>query len=248
MNRTLCILLALSAIRFVNAQTAPTPPFVTFGGDKAAWTVDISYRPPPGDKKSSATPPDTSNSAKRDPNAHAVKVEAVRTGTISRYHITWSDGSVTEEWLTPKYLFPQDHLSGESGILYRPGLRKTFRYPQFDETQFGWVKQNAFAGKQNYKGKECFNYKSMVTVLHMDADDAEDVQVAPASYQAWIDTNTNLPVAFDDGQLQILYVYTFLPPPVETLVLPPKFQELVTQYERAVARPILLGNPPPPPP
>ena len=80
-------LLVVAPAAFLRAQ-ALLPPDVVIPA-AATWTVDITYRETwQSDNRKTSTRP------KR------VKIEAMRTGDVSRYHTTWSNGKTTEDWTT----------------------------------------------------------------------------------------------------------------------------------------------------
>jgi hypothetical protein len=61
------------------------------------------------------------------------------------------------------------------------------------------------------------------------------------SGEAWVDSKTLLPVAFDDGQM--LAVFTFHPPPQTPLVAPAKYAILYEKYKTVLGLPKSPGIP-----
>jgi hypothetical protein len=143
------------------------------------------------------------------------KVEVTQSREICRNVVTEYSGASRTTWTIPgsSLLLTEDpkgtaFLTPTSGIFYVPYLPSVF----------DWVGPSALQEKTpiDYQGKLCFHYK---------ADGKE----------AWVDSKTRRPVALDNGT--VLATFTFLSPPTEPLVLPPKFKIILQRYTMFMGAP-----------
>ena len=196
MNKyTALVLFAMASHVLLRAETLAAPDVII--PPYAAWTVDITYR------DTGQTP-----SAKTPAQPKRTRIEATRTGDITRYYTTWTNGRTTEDWTTSLFVFWQNETSGQAVIVRQDD--PAAHYSPVDQSCFGWMHSGQFKiDREGYQGKDC---------IHVRSDNT----------QAWVETKTQLPVAFDDSAA--LYYFSFQKPPTAPLSLPPKYQALLDRY------------------
>lgn len=209
MNKSIVFILVILIAPFVQVRAEAGPPSVSFPTGDAAWNIDYTYH-----NQASAT------------QVNPVRIEVVRTGEISHYHITWSNQKTTDDWLNAKYGITTNPNSGVTLCSPRGG-EFGLKYPARDQSTFSWVSTSQLVGPTTYEGISC-------------------LQVKKGSMQAWIDETTHRPVAMDDGSA--ISVYTFPPPPIPKAVMPKEYQDYLVRYEQALAPPQAWGNVRQPPP
>lgn len=208
----------LLATPLLRAQT--NQPTVAFPTGNAAWTVNITYH-------------DKGTGSSTQPNP--MTVEAVRADEIIHYHTIWTNNRSTDDWLTKDFIFFQDVNTGHISPMQKGG--SVFEYYGYDNARFDWVNSGEVVSpRESYQGKIC---------LHVRKGRREEPNTDARSQsspimQAWIDSQTHLPVAFDDGHA--LYAYTFLPAPKDPLVLPQSYQDLKDRFTKARSEPKVLGR------
>jgi len=217
---TIAFLLSLVPAAFIYAKN---PPAVIFPADNCAWTIEITYH-----GKTKSEKQGTQAQPRR------VKIEAVCARDISHYSTEWSNKRITEDWLTGKFIFLQNETSGELSIVPNDG--SIVKYEQFDQSRFDWVPTGEIKNeRESYLGRTCIHVRKA-----MDGPPAPGEKSHVIYLQAWLDVQTHLPVAFDDGST--VYVYTFHPPPATPLTLPKQCLDAHAAYEQARIAPVRLGN------
>jgi len=222
MNKALfAFLVSLVPAALLHAQTL-SPPEVVIPAE-AAWTVDITYH-------------DTAkaDTGKAPTQPKRVRIEAARTGDVSRYRTTWSNGRITEDWTTEKFVLCQDASTGKIAVFLIGGSIAS--YDAFDQSVFNWMQAGGEKiSRDTYLGKACIH-----VIKALGSAPASDGG-APAlfSQQAWVDEKTHMPVAYND--MQALYAFTFQSPPTAPLVPPQQYQAVMDDFVKARTVPKRLG-------
>ncbi len=184
---------------------------VKFPTGLAAWRVEIT--------------PMSSGNAGATTGAHIVKIDVVQDDEKRRNLVTWSQGSVMEQWEIYRYNLilrkdPMDHAFATSGV----GDSTDGGAISHSPASFRWLASEFLQEKTpiDYKGRKCFHYKGTIerSVLNGVKDDT-----AMLAMEAWIDSKTLLPVAYEDGTG--LGTFIFLKPPSAELQLPAPFQKVL---------------------
>jgi hypothetical protein len=168
-------------------------------------------------------------------NASVKSVQVSMDALARRDVIKWSTGRSTEVWLL-KDAFLIEHPSGKwinvlnrrfSGDVVESHLRK-------DTKGFDWLSPETFLDVSSFQGKKCFHYLSKApppqeTPKNPNPNALYLRQIQPSfAREAWIDIQTNLPVALNDGET--LFTYKFGEAPAEPLKLSPKMQIEYDQF------------------
>lgn len=229
MNRMCLVFLAVGT--FVQ-DTAFADDLVRFPTGNAAWTVDITYR-----NSSAASPSPEKDAIPAQKPLHpvapkATRIEVVQVNNIKRVRITWNNGKTSDRWTVPSLPVTFEENPGASGItpVEERSLGEKFRKLDlpFDLSAFTWLKPEFLQEKSvHYHGKSCFHFVGFI-ILPKILDNGPEI--APVKVQAWIDSETLLPVARQTETS--LCIFTFQEqPPGEPLVLPPKFKKKIDYYK-----------------
>jgi|GEM_PF-1389590 len=202
----------------------------------AAWTIDVTpsprFAPPPQpDNSNSAMNSSTLSSsdansksqgkAKNPPptpdgSVHNVgKITVTQDKDKQHMQTKFTDGTSYETWSV--------NIGGSSILMSSDRHGNVFigstQAVPFGPDAFSWLKEEFLQEKKpiKYLGKKCFHYKTEILVVRGHSRD-----IVP--HELWVDSETLLPVAFDDGDE--LGVYTFMNPPTTPLTLPTKFAKL----------------------
>lgn len=203
-----CLLAA--AFAAAEAQESPTAPYVNTPGKLARWQVQF--------RSLNANPePESAQQEQTQLSPEVKEVLFSRTGDLTRVQTRWSNGGVTESWLAQGYAMelPPGYpliLVTPPGVSRGRLMNSDGYYPGLD-----WLDLKYFRAVIQVDGKPCFHYH------HPDLE-----------LDAWIDVQTNLPVAAQDRDYR--YRYTFLAPPEPGQTLPEPFQAALRDYKQAAAR------------
>ncbi len=197
----------------------PTAAAVEFPAGPAKWTVTVT----PSHAADAPVPPVTR------PMLSRLEVSQDEQAQVAI--ATWSSGTTQQRiFLRKSHQILVQEPDGNVLAVPEAGSRGREFNPGFDKTAFTWVKPSALVEPKpiTYQGKLCLHYKATIPVPK--GDDAVPGQAeASMTVEAWIDPQTGLPVAYDDGTSHA--DYTFLPPPYPPVVIPVEFQRA---YERRV--------------
>lgn len=195
---------------------------VKFPTGTAAWTVDIA--------QSSGQPAESGTGGSP---FQMKKIDITKVNGVSRYVITWANGTTTERWgydqfqfiiLTETYNGAPTFISGDDLKLGSPFA------VGFDAPSFSWLQPDLLTDTADYGGKKCLHYQGTVVIERMVTvvNGLKKKVYTPLHCEAWIDKDTLLPVAFYDGSK--LGVFTFLNPPTVPLVPPPIVKAALDHY------------------
>ncbi|OJV23489.1 MAG: hypothetical protein BGO12_22075 [Verrucomicrobia bacterium 61-8] len=192
---------------------------MNFPKGNATWKVDISYPDERGHRGDIVRP---------------VRIDVTRSGDVACYQVTWSDRAVTRDWVTRDYVFVQDRTTGRTVLQDR--ARGGFTYRFLDESAFGWIKpQNLVVETLKYRETECRHFRSSISLPALAGASPEVLEC-----QAWIEKETGVPVAFEDGNA--LYTYSFGKSAAAALLLPEACRGEQAAFERALQAPKRLGR------
>lgn len=188
------------------------PPWVAAPPDNAQWRITLQ---PAKGKTEEANKPD----AKQPRELQQVLCETL--GKTKRDIRIYSDGLKEEYWYVDGLeLMPVRPGASEImvSILSAGGATEAQMMTDPVSSQgfagVGWIKKADYRDTVQYMNVKCFHY----------ARDKE-------GWEAWIGTDTKLPVAFKAGDT--LYVYTFETPPGPP-TLPPAYQRVFDDYHKQV--------------
>ena len=191
----------------------PSPPYVASVPENADWTITITNPPLP------PPPPETPP----QPDLRATEVHTTKAGALRRNQVTAANSGTPpiEHWTLPNLYFwttPQG----------KPIMTDLSSNPPSDgkdadpESPKGfpgvaWVKLELFDQTLTFEKHTCHHY------------------VLPGgALEAWIDTETRLPVAYQQGDT--VYLYKFNAFPGGTLTLPASFQGLNEAAQKVIDR------------
>ena len=191
---------------------------ISFPTGPAAWTIEMSDSP--------------NNKAPSKTGSRITKIEVTQNDQFRHSLITYSNNQTKEFWsIVGTDLFLTEY---SNGVVALNPTNKFFFVP-FAPSSFDWVQPGLLQGKDpiDYQGKQCFHYKGSMGWSPSTGAPGMTAAVGgePMTIigEAWVDSKTLLPVAFDDGQM--LAVFTFLPPPTTPLVAPAKYLDLYEKYK-----------------
>jgi hypothetical protein len=206
----------------------PQPPFLSEAPAYSTWV--IKFTPRQGNAVSAAFPRvSTSNYLKE---IHVTKMD--KDHQEIQY---WSDGSTLEKWeFHGLLLFEQPSLSNIH-ILSLNNLPPLMREAFFDHSKsdfpdLDWLSADSYVGMKTFQGQTCywFQVKSSTVSTHSATSSGIPSVKVQAVPQAWINAQTRLPVAVDDGVT--LHIYTFGDETSRQAELPPRFAEALEKYQK----------------
>jgi hypothetical protein len=252
------ILLPIAALAQEDVPLLPSAPFVVNAPAYACWSVAYKSKPtrtlPPKPSDGAATMA-VESQAKAQTALHELNMVTVtKAGTTRRMVSTWSDGTTSEQWIIPGFqLWEQPGQEGihifTTSALSHSGVHRE-DYSKSDFPEFDWLSASNYARVESYNKIKCWCFQDKLTlgvspnslpmsqILEENAasSGAKKHETMPTSTifkRAWIDTETKLPVALDDGMK--IQVFTFLPAPNEPPVMPARFSKVVKDYKDAMS-------------
>ena len=208
-----CAVVRADAIAYsAKDASGPTPPFVAPVPASADWTITAKYPPPP---------PDAPPKGDKAPDPRIAEVHTTKTGEIRHDHVVLVDGNESDQWYVSGFLLTMPPGSTEVAVYDlsndpppdprdgNPTLAKGF-------PGVGWVKFDAYDQTVPYEKHTCYHYL------------AGEI----GSGEAWIDTETKLPVAYKAGDA--VYKYRFNEPPTGPLVLPAVYREAMERAQKMI--------------
>ena len=195
----------------------PKPPLVAKVPDSANWTIT------PKSTAATSAPKPTPQGASRFAGGRIVEVRSTKSGKLRRDVIVYSDGITTTHWLVDQLLLwttPQGQVSASdlsAAEPMDPENPEPAAAGGFPGTR--WLQISYYDKVIAVEKHPCYHY------VHGDSE-------------AWIDAETNLPVAYKSKN--IVYSYKFGDPPAEPLILPPEFQKIYDKVQQLSIRKKLL--------
>jgi len=192
---------------------------VRFPKGPASWRVKIV--PSEMKKKDKAAPSRLAEVPSSTPLPTLVTVD--QDGEMRVSKVRWSNGRTRSTWSIPKMrLFMTEDPNGKTVIISKSGL---FQLP-FSFKEFDWVsmKNRVESKPVEYDGVMCYHHKGET----YSSDIVTNETVKTFEVEAWIDAQTGLPVALDNGLLLGKFEFA----PMEgTLEMPPKFQTKLRYFK-----------------
>ena len=209
---------------------------VQFPTGDASWTVEVISRAPrPPVPPQVGLPPGQQNI-----QCELKKMDVTQTKDLTRTELIWSDGKKTEVWwLTSTPLMLTERTDG-SGV-ESDSLTFLSSHLRPDARMFSWVTSQTYVAKSSYKGKACLLYEKKMEPDNRAPSFITKMEPELALRRAWIDGNTLLPVALDNGE--VVYLFTFQPAPEGPLTLPERFQKELKRMQDSTPNPKYLGKP-----
>ena len=236
MNRTFLSALGffITSSLIVTAQVnisspTPHPPFINNAPTYEAWTITCT-----SDHGTSVPP--SSVSAQGSPHHRTLKeIQITKMGKDRHELDLWSDGQTSEIWFHGKMILFTQPGSKDVYILDRshPNDLLDHTFPDYvtgDFPELDWINLRAYVHPDSMQNHPCFLFQIPNT-----ASQTPTKPVTIPTVEAWIDQETRLPVAIDDGDTRKVYVFHNLP--VGTLQLPDRFMQALDTYNRAVNEP-----------
>ncbi len=166
------------------------------------------------------------------------EAKMTRFGDDMRIVKTWSDGSTAEEWRYQGYLLTtQPHAS----VVYVLGRSQdaAVRLPAMSGPAFpelGWLTAANYVKVESIKGKLAYLFQEAAVAMPAlvpGTDPTAALAKAHPARRAWIDRETKLPVALDEGNEVRTYEYG--DPPSAPLVLPAAFAATLEKVKHDAA-------------
>jgi len=202
------LLFALLGLATASAETE----LVRFPKGKAKWNIKISPSP------DSEFAQDELNGEKFSLR----EVEVIQDKRKYRHRSFYKNQGVKESW----GLVGMGQIVTEdpNGTLYFTNDK-----PAFDVSDLAWLKQRYLQSEEpeDFEDRECHYYKAKIKQYS-----ANGKYLGTLNYQAWIDVETLLPVAFDNGVQR--GVYTFDPQYNGELDVPAKYRLLLDNRLRVM--------------
>lgn len=238
MNRIAFLLLAIFPLVAL-AEDAdvrpPKPPFVVNAPANASWVVTYKSKRKPASETGDGPSPQILL-------PEITKLEVTKAGPVRRMVTTWSTGEHTEKWIIPG--FRLEEQLGQDGIYMTTSHESS---AESDFPEFSWLSEKNYTKGETYGKKICWAFqaatsvgapdpwkKSMVAIMQSESgkkgDKAQPPKPTPPVYQtAWIDTDSKLPAALDDGIKTL--VYTFQAAPTQAPEMPERFAKMVRDHQ-----------------
>lgn len=174
---------------------------------------------------------------------HPKKLVVTKSGNLRHDEMTMSDGSVSHLWdLLDKKLSVREVMwNNRKNIHILKGRKREEASPKvlhFDADSVSWITESALSVDQSRKQGSLLHYTAEVIVKEAQeiSDGATVVIKKPAEmaiFQAWIDSESLLPVKFDDGRAS--YALQFSSPPASAPAMSPDAAAKLKRWEAALA-------------
>lgn len=212
----------------------PVPPFVKNAPSHAAWIITYTYSKDIVDSK----PPDDITPVEARLNRRLVKVQVTKVDAKRREIASWSDGTTSETWIYDNWILLTSQDFPDIRVLDRSHLNNIFakNYPDYSKADFpdlDWLSLDKFVGVQTVQDRKCYIFKGRSDLLNQTPNSANKTD--SKEIEASIDSETGLPVKFDNGSAR--QTYSFKGPPPASLELPPSFATALERYQHALKEP-----------
>lgn len=207
-------------------ELTPTEPYLNRAPVYSQWTE--VFQP----SKSSRAPAGSSTSGPPEMKQMIVsKAETTRHESCQ-----WTDGQISERWLYKGFVLFQQLGSSTVFILNSSNVdslsnKVGYDFSQSDFPKLNWLSKQTYEGVATVNKVQCYHFQKTVPapVVPPPAGQKQAAKPAPPlTMDAWIDVNTKLPVASDDGRW--FTTYTFKEMPEKPLELPPVFAKALENY------------------
>lgn len=263
MNKSVAIAVGLQAFSCLgllaqsNESTRPSEPVLKRAPSNAEWTILIYEN---REKTQAAVsehglevpqgsdPADGPKEVRTQPKSITVS----KSGNTYREITRWEDGRTREKWIEGDRQVYEAPFSGQltrSGSVYSDDY-SDYRRSDFEPLE--WVSMENFQGIKDLKGRKVFEFRvdagkrrlnaRELAILGPDAplkstpgEGTETVTGGGASFTAYFDVQTQLPVYLDDGQTVRIYKFAERAP--GNLVMPANFSAEFASWKKSGARP-----------
>ncbi len=217
---TLLFALPLALFAQQKEEERPEPPFVAAVPPYATWTAALQ-EPRGGDKEEGKRP------------RHVRELRVLKIDKARQETRTWSDGGVTQTWITDGFrLFQQPGLP-ESDIVILSGAEGA---PVADFPELAWLNADNFVRVETVRQRRYFYFEEQAKEEQLPKN-LPEYATPPARVvqRAWIDVKTRFPYVADLGEG--VFVYTFRPSNIRTVSLPDAFAQALSRYKARLAGP-----------
>lgn len=180
---------------------------VSFPSGDAAWTITFDDGSP---KRDGSESPGADGAKEKPVAGQVARIEIVRMADGRHDVVSYASGSKAEIWWPARAGLVLFRMDGEAVKAFRSGYFDDQRY---DATAFQWVNRETFRGMETFGGKACRRYVFEKTLVGGER----------LVFQAWIDRQTNRPLALKVGG-GAAGVFAFdLPVPEHAYIPSPEF-------------------------
>ncbi|PTX96709.1 hypothetical protein DB345_05870 [Spartobacteria bacterium LR76] len=158
----------------------PTTHEVSFPSGDAAWTITF------GEDRGGAATQRADSAKEKTVAGQVAKIEIVRMADGRHDIVNYANGSKAEIWWPARAGLVVFRMDGERANAFRSGY---FDGQRYDAAAFQWVSRDTFLGMETFGGRSCRHY-----VFEQMLVGGEKIV-----FQAWIDNQTNRPVALKVG-------------------------------------------------
>ncbi len=244
MNKAWVLWLVAGAL-LASRDAAKAAEMVKFPEGNVSWTVTFTPLVPPKTEnhpgaEPSPTPPKVSQ------RLLPKQVEVTIVDKVKRIRITWANGKTSEEWTLPglPVILKENARDGEVFPIQSGQAEAKFDkyYTPYDASDFAWATPANLKSSEpvDFRGKKCYHFESVV------AEPTISVQAPSGSKpggsrsdsrnmkrEAWIDSETLLPVALATDKSLCLFNFP-AEPPAGPLVMPAKFAKELAYYKKVM--------------
>lgn len=196
--------MTLSAFAEQAAVGSPTPkvPLVARTPANGTWTFSLQSSAPKTTKGKQKPPiPAAAPAVITD-------IRTTQTGRLRLEEVTFSDKRVVQNWYVEGTLLLTSMSDGKiSAAMIEPDWDRTSIMVPTGFAGFTWIKKEYYAGLGDFDKQPAYHYKR--------------TNEAGLELEAWVDTSSNLPIAFRAGPRT--YIYSFASEPPAPLTLPEQF-------------------------
>lgn len=206
MNNQAAALGLLALLSLSPLSQAENP--VRFPEGNRAWTVDIRYAQSGAeDAPEGNTPP------------RPVRLDCSSYEGLERYLITWSNRTSSEVWKQQGITLAKDPKTGRIGLANNAIIPSLVGAP--DAELFTWIGQAGAGAEVVFEKRKALRYtKAALNGSPDPFGNSEDRK----NRQAWIELESQRPLAYDNGLATFLF--TFSPTPSQPLSMPADFAKL----------------------
>ncbi|GAT35477.1 hypothetical protein TSACC_3543 [Terrimicrobium sacchariphilum] len=191
---------------------------IVFPEGNKAWTVNITYRE---NSQTNETP-----AAQRP---QATRVDCASFDGTECYKISWSNGQISEVWSRDKITMVRDSVTGR--IALSPNTLIPGLVGLLNASLFSWVTEANPAKETVFEKRKALLYEKPARTGTPDLySNSEDWNLR----QAWVDTESRLPVAYNNGLATFYFSFQNTPP--AALQMPEDFAKLHARIQGSTSR------------
>jgi hypothetical protein len=217
----------------------------------AAWEITLKY--PGEDSAAAEDAPDATDPTAAKSEPRQVKVVVTRTGDVIREETFWSVGKKTEKWILRHNLqVLEDRATGQLFRLPATTLVDDFTdYSRGSFPELAWIGPDYYQGVRKVNERPCFIFTAAAGEVVYSLDEEVNAGMPTEmrgtianteSLAAAVDTETLLPVFFNDGY--VTKTYRILPAPTSALKVPPEFAAEFEDWIERIRESTRMPGPP----